>query len=144
MQKKKNLVSCSFHTCRVLRIIQENHATVFLLRTKKRFISYAFNLHTRLLVCKQVHFHSFHSLQRNWLCHDLTIRPGRRQQVDSTSANFEHFQTKMVTVAYDKIYIDNIPGDGDQASENCSIILETDYLILWVQLVTASMKDSWE
>ena len=50
----------------------------------------------------------------------------------------------MVTVEYDKIYINNISVDGDQVSESFSTILETDYLILWIQLVIASIKDSWE
>ena len=48
----------------------------------------------------------------------------------------------MVTVEYDKIYINNISVDGDQVSESFSTILETDYLILWIQLVIASIKDS--
>lgn len=50
----------------------------------------------------------------------------------------------MVTAEYDKIYIGNIPVDGDQVSETFSITLETDCLILWVQLVVGGMKDSLE
>lgn len=50
----------------------------------------------------------------------------------------------MVTVKYDKIFIDNITVDGYQVSETFTTILETNYLILGVQLVIATMKYSWE